>query len=77
MLYMNCCYPYFNMCGNLMKIEGIGKIKALPDIAEISLAVITENEKLGIAQQQNANKANEMINSLLNIGVRRENIRIN
>ena len=75
MIYTNYCYPHFNMCGNLMSIEGMGAIKALPDIAEISLGVITENEKLGIAQQQNAVKANEMINALLNIGIPKENIK--
>lgn len=75
MLYRNYCYPCVNTCGNLMNIEGVGKIKALPDIAEISLAVITENKNLGTAQQQNAVKANEMISALLDVGVDKENIR--
>ena len=42
---------------NILKVIGNGVIKVRPDIAEITLGVITENESLKTAQKENAEKS--------------------
>lgn len=54
---------------NKMEVEGNGKVKAIPDIAVITLGVITENKDLKTAQQQNKIKTNKVFNALNEIGV--------
>jgi len=57
-----------------MKIEGEGKVKANPDIAVISVGIVTENESLRIAQEENRLRANQMIEALKNIGIKAKDI---
>jgi hypothetical protein len=48
----------------VMKIRGLGIVKAQPNIAIVSLGVITENKNLEIAQTENAKKSIAVINGL-------------
>lgn len=59
---------------NVLRVEGAGSVKASPDEALVFLGVITDNIKLSEAQQENAEKANKLIKSLLAQGVNERNI---
>ncbi|WP_339229015.1 SIMPL domain-containing protein [Oceanobacillus sp. FSL K6-2867] len=58
----------------LLTVSGHGRVSIEPDIATIQLAVITEDESLSKAQQENAQLMNQVIQSLIDLGVPRENI---
>ncbi len=66
---MNCDFynpgmAYCHMKKRVMKIRGLGIVKAQPNIAIVSLGVITENKNLEIAQTENAKKSIAVINGL-------------
>ncbi|RDW19736.1 SIMPL domain-containing protein [Oceanobacillus chungangensis] len=58
----------------VMTVTGNGQISVEPNIVTVQLEVVTENESLRLAQQENASKMNQVIQALLNMGVSRENI---
>ena len=71
-------YPYVQQMTcrqqRVMTVTGIGSLKITPDIAQIQLEVSTENKQLNHAQKENAYEMNQVIDSLLKLGIDRENI---
>lgn len=71
-------YPYMphqvNRASRKIIVIGNGEVAVEPDIATVQLEVVTENKQLSAAQQENATAMNNVIQSLLRIGVPRENI---
>lgn len=59
----------------VMTVTGIGSLEVEPNIVQIQLEVITENEQLSQAQQDNASVMNRVIEALLELGISRENIK--
>ncbi|WP_156288689.1 SIMPL domain-containing protein [Oceanobacillus salinisoli] len=55
-------------------VTGTASISAQPDIASIRLAVITEDSSLQQAQQENANRMNQVIHAIVGQGIPREKI---
>lgn len=60
---------------NLLRLEGSGSVMAPPDLANIFLGVISEDNKLTEAQLENTEKMNSVINSILQLGVSEKNIK--
>jgi len=91
MNYMPCnnCpipYPYPNsytrsLCvetdsdNNTMNLNGKGTIQVKPNIAVVSLGVVTENMDLNIALKENTAKMNKVIASLKNMGIAEKDIK--
>jgi uncharacterized protein len=59
---------------NIIKVKGEGEIAAQPDTASVQLGVITESKELISAQQQNSIIGNKVINSLISLGIDRNQI---
>jgi len=57
-----------------MRLEGIGIVTMEADIAIVRLGVVTENKELRIAQQENAQRTQRVIDALLAMGVDRADI---
>ncbi len=57
-----------------IKVEGVGKVKAKPDIASVVIGIETENEDVNIAQKENLVRANKVIKALKDMGIRDEDI---
>jgi uncharacterized protein YggE len=72
-------YPYVQQMTSrqqrVMTVTGIGHLSIEPNIAQVQLAVTTENRDLSQAQQENAYLMNQVIESLLELGISRENIK--
>jgi uncharacterized protein YggE len=68
-------YNYVNgaddigVINNILKVIGTGVIKVMPDTAEIVLGVVTENDKVQIAQKENSTITAQVIETLKNLGV--------
>jgi len=58
-----------------MEIYGEGKLSVNPDIASINMGVITEDNLLKIAQTENIIKSNNLVDSLLEKGVLKKDIK--
>lgn len=58
----------------MMTVTGNASLPFDPDKVTIQLGVVTENEQLSQAQQESASKMNQVIQSLLQLGIPRENI---
>lgn len=76
----NSQYPYsYNFRSNTsnyqMNISGKGSVMVTPDIATVSLGVITENKELKVAQEENAVKSTQVVNSLINSGIEEKDIK--
>lgn len=59
---------------NRIEVNGEGTISAAPDQVEVIIGIVTENEHVSEAQQQNAAKADAIINSLIQLGIPKINI---
>lgn len=59
----------------IMTVIGEGKLSIAPDMVQIQLEVTTGNEQLSEAQQENAHVMHQVIESLLGLGIARENIK--
>ncbi|TDT68612.1 hypothetical protein EV215_1679 [Hypnocyclicus thermotrophus] len=57
-----------------IKVTGIGKINTKPNIANISLGVMTENEDVSKAIKENTGKVSKIISKLLELGIKEKNI---
>lgn len=66
--------PCINTNGCKLKVEGVGVIKIQPDMAVLSLGVITQNLQLKIAQQENAEIIRKVINTLNDMGIPQRDI---
>jgi uncharacterized protein YggE len=60
--------------GHLIRVIGEGELPVQPDTASINVGVITENKVLISAQQQNAVEVKKVINSLLSLGITKNNL---
>lgn len=58
-----------------MNINGTGSVMVEPNIANVSLGVITTNKDLKASQQENAIKSTKVITSIINMGVKEKDIR--
>ncbi|MGY0693694.1 SIMPL domain-containing protein [Virgibacillus sp. FSP13] len=58
----------------VMTVTGTATISVEPNIVMIELEVVTQNESLTLAQQENAQKINQVMQALLQFGIPRENI---
>lgn len=70
-------YPYHQQIrtpNRLITVVGLGDIFIEPNIATVQLEVVTVNEQLSEAQRENATDMNNVIQSLLRLGIPRENI---
>lgn len=54
---------------NTLKVFGTGIVNAKPDKAEVTIGVITENKQLNLAQKENAKIAQQVIDSIKNMGI--------
>ncbi|MBO9129812.1 SIMPL domain-containing protein [Bacillus sp. 165] len=71
--------PYYysqERAGNpqTVTVDGHGMVKAKPDIVVLTLGVITENENVKAAQQENALRTNSVIAALKALGIDEKNI---
>ena len=55
--------------GNKLKVFGKGTVNVKPDAAEVVIGVITENVQLEAAQEENTKITQQVINSIIEIGV--------
>nr|GGG83687.1 hypothetical protein GCM10011398_31570 [Virgibacillus oceani] len=72
-------YPYIpqyreQLESRVMTVTGNASLSVEPNVVTIQLEVVTENDELKVAQQENANTINQVIQSLLQLGIPRENI---
>ncbi|MFS0688341.1 SIMPL domain-containing protein [Sporosarcina sp. 179-K 8C2 HS] len=64
-----------NRASRKIIVIGNGAIAVEPNIATVQLEVVTMDEQLSVAQQENAVTMNNVIQSLLRLGIPRENIK--
>jgi uncharacterized protein len=55
--------------------SGEGAIEAVPDVAYVNIAVITEGTELSKVQSENAEKMTKVIESLTQLGIKKEEIK--
>lgn len=71
-------YPYTQLKSRtskrVMTVIGTGRITVQPDTVQVQIEVQTENVNLNIAQQENTQAMNEVIEALLNYGIESEHI---
>lgn len=60
--------------GHVMKITGDGEVAVTPDTASVNIGVITEAYELIEGQQQNSLIVTKVINTLLNLGIPRNDL---
>jgi uncharacterized protein len=65
----------FAESGRKITVSGEGSISATPDKATATLGIRTESQNLQEAQAANAQMANEMLSSLLSLGISRDDIK--
>jgi uncharacterized protein len=58
----------------LIKVRGEGEIAVQPDTATVNLGVVTESKELIEGQKQNSMDANKVIDSLIRLGIDRNQI---
>jgi uncharacterized protein YggE len=66
--------PFFHNNQHIIEVSGEGTVSIAPDKAIIVLGAITENISLNVAQKENANTVSNIINSLLELSIPKENI---
>lgn len=54
---------------NKLKVFGRGVVSVKPDAAEVNNWIKTENNQLEIAQEENANITQQVLNSIIELGV--------
>ncbi|GGM18756.1 hypothetical protein GCM10011351_00720 [Paraliobacillus quinghaiensis] len=63
-----------NLNNRSINVYGNSQILMIPNISEIQLGVVTEGVELKLAQQENARIIQQIIQSLINLGIIQENI---
>ncbi|WP_159462242.1 SIMPL domain-containing protein [Halobacillus sp. Marseille-P3879] len=58
----------------VMTVSGSGEVTAEPDLASIQLGVVTEGQELTQLQQENARVMEQVIASVINLGIPRESL---
>jgi uncharacterized protein len=64
-----------NNSPNLLEVFGEGELSIPPNLATVNLGVTTEGKEVIQTQQQNASEMNQVINSLLSLGITKNHIR--
>lgn len=59
---------------NVMKVTGDAEVAVRPDSASVNLGVISENKELISTQQENSMQTNNVVQSLLSLGVNQDDI---
>lgn len=59
---------------NKLKVFGKGSINVKPDVAEVTIGVITENQQLDVAQEENSRITKQVIDSIKGMEVLAEDI---
>jgi uncharacterized protein len=54
---------------NRFKVLGKGAVSVKPDVAEVMIGVVKENPQLEVAQEENASVTQQVINSIIRMGV--------
>ncbi len=67
------CPPH-HMATCTMRLQGVGIIEAKPDTATVILGAVTENENLQMAQAENSQRIDGIIQALIGLGISREDI---
>jgi uncharacterized protein len=57
-----------------LTLQGIGKLTATPNLGVLSIGVMTENENVQVAQQENAIRSNQVIQVITNKGIPKDDI---
>lgn len=60
---------------NKITVSGLGEVKLAPDMAIISIGVESLNESLSVAQKENSDNINKLIETLKEMGISEENIK--
>lgn len=60
---------------NTINVSGSGKVSAAPDIAYVSLGVVTEDKVANTAQQNNASAMDQIISKIKAMGISAEDIK--
>ncbi|WP_158290465.1 SIMPL domain-containing protein [Halobacillus salinus] len=55
-------------------VSGMGRVKVEPDMAEVKVGVVTENQSLSVAQSQSAEVVTKLIQSLQEAGIKKQDI---
>jgi len=58
-----------------INVSGQGTVNAVPDIAYVTIGVITENENAKVAQQDNAEEMSKVVNAILGAGISEDDIK--
>lgn len=53
----------------ILRLEGTGTVRTLPDVASVFLGVVTENKDLSVAQKENSLTMDKVIASILRLGI--------
>jgi uncharacterized protein YggE len=73
---MNCPYSnYHSLKKGEMSVEGKGSLEVQPDLAYVTLGVISEGKDLKMVQRENAIKISEVISAVERAGVSKKNIK--
>ncbi|WP_078546565.1 SIMPL domain-containing protein [Litchfieldia alkalitelluris] len=59
---------------NVIKLEGEGKLSIMPDLATVTIGIMTENKSVVAAQQENASRTTKVLETLKTFGVLDRNI---
>lgn len=60
---------------SVIDVQGQGEVWATPDLAQVTLGVITENNNLELAQTENTRKMNELTEFLKNLGIEEKDLK--
>lgn len=74
MMYYPMMNQYRQDPSRMMTVTGSASLSVEPDTVSVQLEVMTENRQLSQAQQENAQKMNQVIQSLLQLGIPKEDI---
>ncbi len=58
----------------MMTVHGMGEVSIEPDTASVMVEVVTQNQQISMAQKENANQMNNVIQALLQMGISNENL---
>lgn len=58
----------------ILSVEGQGESAVLPDMAAISVGVMSENENAASAQNENAKRTKEVLAAMENLGIQRKDL---
>jgi len=60
---------------NTISVTGEGKVSGKPDIGKVNLSVVSDAKTVAIAQKDNTDKMNKIIQSMKDLGVKEEDLK--